>query len=103
MRERSRDVHRSWALKNSLSCEHQRTRGAFRRDYEIVGTWNPLHLCTWNPLHLDTPLIKQQDTNSMGLKITVSRHIWHHRLNGHEFEQTPADGEGQGSLTCCGP
>ena len=26
---------------------------------------------------------------------------WHHRLNGHEFEQTPRDGEGQGSLTCC--
>ena len=23
---------------------------------------------------------------------------WHHRLNGHEFEQTPGDGEGQGSL-----
>ena len=28
---------------------------------------------------------------------------WHHRLNGHEFEQTPGDGEGQGSLICCGP
>ena len=28
---------------------------------------------------------------------------WHHRLNGHEFEQTPADGEGQGSLACCSP
>ena len=26
---------------------------------------------------------------------------WHHRLNGHEFEQTPEDGEGQGSLACC--
>ena len=22
---------------------------------------------------------------------------WHHRLNGHEFEQTPGDSEGQGS------
>ena len=26
---------------------------------------------------------------------------WHHRLNGHEFEQTPGDSEGQGSLACC--
>ena len=26
---------------------------------------------------------------------------WHHRLNGHEFEQTSGDGEGQGSLVCC--
>ena len=27
----------------------------------------------------------------------------HHQLNGHEFEQTPGDGEGQGSLACCTP
>ena len=27
----------------------------------------------------------------------------HHRLNGHEFEQTLGDGEGQGSLVCCSP
>ena len=26
---------------------------------------------------------------------------WHHRLNGHEFEQTPRDSEGQRSLVCC--
>ena len=26
---------------------------------------------------------------------------WHHQLNGHEFEQTVGDSEGQGSLTCC--
>ena len=28
---------------------------------------------------------------------------WHHWLNGHEFEQAPGDGEGQGSLFCCSP
>ena len=28
---------------------------------------------------------------------------WHYRLNGHEFEQTPGDSEGQGSLACCSP
>ena len=28
---------------------------------------------------------------------------WHHQLNGHKFEQTPGDGEGQGSLACCSP
>ena len=28
---------------------------------------------------------------------------WHHRFNGHEFEQTPGDGEGQGNLACCSP
>ena len=28
---------------------------------------------------------------------------WHHQLNGHEFAQTPGDGEGQGNLVCCSP
>ena len=28
---------------------------------------------------------------------------WHHWLNGHDFEQTPGDSEGQGSLECCSP
>ena len=28
---------------------------------------------------------------------------WDHRLNGHAFEQTPRDGEGQGTLMCCSP
>ena len=28
---------------------------------------------------------------------------WHHQLNGHEFEQTPGDSEGQGSLVYYSP
>ena len=28
---------------------------------------------------------------------------WHHRLDGHEFEQAPGVGDGQGSLMCCSP
>ena len=28
---------------------------------------------------------------------------WHHRLDGHEFEQVPGVGDGQGSLVCCSP
>ena len=27
----------------------------------------------------------------------------HHRFNGHKFEQTPGDSEGQGNLACCSP
>ena len=26
---------------------------------------------------------------------------WHQRVNGHEFEQAPGVGDGQGSLACC--
>ena len=28
---------------------------------------------------------------------------WYHRLDGHDFEQALADGEGQGSLVLCSP
>ena len=28
---------------------------------------------------------------------------WHHLLDGHEFEQTPGGGDGQGRLACCRP
>ena len=40
---------------------------------------------------------KQEETGTTEEK-TVG---WHHRLNGHEFEQVLGDGEGQGSLVCC--
>ena len=26
---------------------------------------------------------------------------WHHRFNGHEFEQAPGNAEGQRSQACC--
>ena len=26
---------------------------------------------------------------------------WHHRLDGHKFEQAPGNSGGQGSLGCC--
>ena len=28
---------------------------------------------------------------------------WHHQLDGHEFEQAPGVGGGQGSPACCSP
>ena len=28
---------------------------------------------------------------------------WYYRLDGHEFEQAPGVGDGQGSLACCSP
>ena len=28
---------------------------------------------------------------------------WHHQINGQELDQSPGDGEGQGSLACCSP
>ena len=28
---------------------------------------------------------------------------WHYRLDGHEFEQAPGVGDGQGMQACCSP
>ena len=28
---------------------------------------------------------------------------YHHQLSEHEFEQTPRDSEGNGSIACCSP
>ena len=28
---------------------------------------------------------------------------WHHRVNGHEFEEALGAGDGQGNLVCCSP
>ena len=63
----------------------------------------------------ETPILWLPDTNSQILrkgpdagkdwsqeeKMTENKMVWwHHWLNGCEFEQTPGDGEGQGSLVC---
>ena len=29
--------------------------------------------------------------------------VWHHQLNGHEFEKASRVGDGQGSLAFCSP
>ena len=34
---------------------------------------------------------------------TENEMVGWHRLNSHQFEQTPGDGEAQGNLECCGP
>ena len=39
-----------------------------------------------------------------GMRMTEDEMVGrHHRSNRHEFEQTPGDSEGQGSLACCSP
>ena len=65
-------------------------------------------LILW-PLHVKNWLI-ENDPNSgkdwrQEVKGTTEDEMvgWCHRLNGHEFEQDPGVGDGQGSLACCSP
>ena len=42
---------------------------------------------------------RQEEKGMIEIKIVG----WHLQLKGHEFEQTPEDGKGQGNLACCSP
>ena len=45
-----------------------------------------------------------QGTDSLEKTLMLGKMVgWHHLLNGHEFEQAPGVGDGQGSLACCSP
>ena len=39
----------------------------------------------------------------LSVVLTPALHVAHGILNEHEFEQTPGDGERQGTLACCNP
>ena len=48
----------------------------------------------------ETPILWPPDVKGMTEDEMVG---WHHWLNGHEFEQAPGGGDGQGSLVCYSP
>ena len=60
----------------------------------------PLKLCQLIRKDLDAGKDWGQKENGVAEDGMVG---WHHRLNGHEFEQTWGDSEGQKSLACCTP
>ena len=59
----------------------------------------------WSPDAKSRLIGKDPDARKDGRQETTEDEmvVWHHRLNGHEFEQTLGDGDGQGSLACCSP
>ena len=69
-----------------------------------MASWNFSHhslVLHWNQL-----IGKVPDTGkNWRQKGTTEDEIvgWHHQLNGHEFQQTPGVGDGQGGLACCSP
>ena len=48
-------------------------------------------------------MIKIKFKNYKGLLLLTKMVRWHHRLNGHEFEQTLGESGGQGSLVFRSP
>ena len=61
------------------------------------------HLVASTPQHWERPC--RREGLRAGEKAATEGEMaaGHHRLNGEELERAPGDGEGQGSLACCGP
>ena len=67
--------------------------------------WNSNTLATWCENWLlrkdpDAGKDQRQEEKGMTEDEIVRCHYW---LDGHEFEQSPGVGDGQGSLACCSP
>ena len=74
-------------------------------EYSLEGwcwSWSSNTLVTWceEPTHWKIPWWKDWGQEEKGAS-EGEMVGWQHWLNGHEFEPTPGDTEGQGSLVCC--
>ena len=80
----------------------------------LTNTYYYLSFCMKLKLQSFGHLVQRQDSLEKTLMLGKiegrKRRGWqdevigcHHWLNGHEFQQTLGDGEGQGSLLCCSP
>ena len=76
-----------------------------RTDAEAPKLWPCEELALmWRANSLEKTLNAEKDWGQEEKGMTKDEIVgWHHWLNGHEFEQVPGDGGGQGSLACCSP
>ena len=92
---------------------------ARRSNQSILKEINPEYSLEGLMVGAEAPILWLPDVNSQLIgkdpdagkdwrqeeKVTTEDEMigWHHQLNGHEFEQTPGDSEGRGSLVCWSP
>ena len=72
-------------------------------EYSLEGLILKLKLQYFGHLMQRANSLEKKDWRQKEKGTTEEMVGWHHWLNGHEFEQALADGEGQGSLACCSP
>ena len=92
---------RKWQPPQCSCLENPRDGGAWwAAIYGVAQSWTPLkRLCS-----LAVPFWASADWEQEEKGMTGNEMVgWHHWLNRHEFEQTPGDSEGQGSLVCYNP
>ena len=75
-------------------------------EYSLEGLMLRLKLQYFGHLMQRTDLLEKTLMlgKSEGKWVTEDEMVgWHHRLDGHKFEQAPGVGDGQGGLACCSP
>ena len=120
------DYKDSWALKNGCFWTVMSKEKTLESplDYKKIKPVNPKGNQSWifigrNDAEADTPILWPPDAKNWLIGkdpdarkdwrreekgITEDEMIgWHHRLDGHEFEQALGVCDGQGSLACCSP
>ena len=86
----------SWTARRS----NQSILKEINPEYSLEGLRLKLKLQYFGHLMWRTDSLERQEEKGMTEDEMVG---WHHWLNGHEFEQTSGDSEGQESLACCSP
>ena len=75
--------------------------------YKVLGleVWRGRNILEWSNVfgHLMWRAESWEKTLMLEKIEGRRRRGWHHHLDGHEFEQAPGAGDGQGSLACCSP
>ena len=95
----------NWKLKTKLKTSAQQRKLNENALYWMGGLVLKLqyfgHLL-WRADSLEKTLMLGKEWRQEEKRATEDEMVgWHRWLNGHECEQTPGDGEGQGSLACC--
>ena len=103
------DAFELWCWRGLLRAPWTASSKEINPEYSLVGQMLKLKLQILWPSDVKSWLIRKdldagKDWRQEEKWIAEGGMVgWHHLLNGHEFEQVPGDGEGQGSLACCSP
>ena len=96
------------SLKSPLDCKIKPVNSKGNEPWIFIGRTEAEALILWPPDEKSQLIGKDpgagKDWRQEVKGVTEDEMVgWHHRLDGHEFEQTPRDSEGQRSLACCSP
>ena len=96
-------------LESPLDCKEIKPVSPKTPEYSLEGLMLKLKLQNFGHLMQRTDSLEKtlllgkiEDRRSRGR--TEDEMVgWHRQLDGHELEQAPGVGDGQGSLACCSP